>query len=73
MRQTFFRGAGQMLYLPCGWFHEVTSYGKEHMAFNYWWHPPDNLSRHGFLKPYTSDYWPTHFRQRFGGEHETKA
>ncbi len=32
--------AGEMLYLPAGWFHEVTSYGDAssplHMAFNYW-------------------------------------
>ncbi|WFD34146.1 hypothetical protein MCUN1_000982 [Malassezia cuniculi] len=35
--------AGEMLYLPAGWFHEVTSRGTEgvHMAFNYWMHPPD--------------------------------
>jgi len=36
--------AGQMLYLPASWFHEVTSWASEsgpHMAFNYWMHPPD--------------------------------
>ena len=39
--------AGEQLYLPCGWFHEVRSYGDSaeggHLALNYWFHPPDNL------------------------------
>ena len=39
--------AGQMLYLPCGWFHNVTSRNAAphtyHLAFNYWFYPPDNL------------------------------
>ncbi|CAM9816235.1 unnamed protein product, partial [Choristocarpus tenellus] len=52
--------AGQMLYLPAGWFHEVTSLGSEegHMAFNYWFHPPDAVGEGGsFDSPYTSDFW----------------
>jgi hypothetical protein len=42
--------AGQMLYLPASWYHEVTSYlppdeqnedgTNVHMALNYWFHPP---------------------------------
>ena len=40
--------AGEQLYLPCGWFHEVRSYGDSeqggHLALNYWFHPPDNLN-----------------------------
>jgi hypothetical protein len=37
--------AGQMLYLPAGWFHEVSSDGGGagdglHCALNYWYHPP---------------------------------
>jgi len=47
--------AGEMLYLPASWWHEVTSYGSEkdgkqgggkgdtHIAFNYWFHPPSDL------------------------------
>ena len=46
--------AGDMLYLPTSWWHEVTSFseGDEtkdekghaiHMALNYWFHPPDQL------------------------------
>jgi len=31
--------AGQMLYMPAGWFHEVSSSGS-HCAINYWFHPP---------------------------------
>eukprot|EP00056_Hartaetosiga_gracilis_P002060 m.50523 g.50523 ORF g.50523 m.50523 type:complete len:453 (+) comp10888_c0_seq5:22-1380(+) len=46
--------AGEMLYLPNGWFHEVTSMAAEedssdssdapnvHIAFNYWFYPPNN-------------------------------
>lgn len=30
---------GQMLYLPCGWFHEVSSFGNYHVAINYWFAP----------------------------------
>ena len=50
--------AGEMLYLPCGWFHEVRSYGNSkeggHLALNYWFHPPDNLdaSCEGMQHPY---------------------
>ena len=76
--------AGQSLYLPAGWFHEVTSYsggasggsGKEeeqglplfHLALNYWTHPPDvsDPSENGFMKPYSSDYWPELWNQRKG-------
>jgi hypothetical protein len=34
--------AGEALYLPCGWFHDVSSAesGDGHVAFNYWFHPP---------------------------------
>jgi hypothetical protein len=36
--------AGEVLYLPAGWFHEVTSRGEGemrcHLALNYWFHPP---------------------------------
>jgi Cupin-like domain len=53
---------GEMLYMPAGWFHEVTSQNRSqrggddggHLALNYWFHPPDNLdpSAEGFAKPY---------------------
>uniref|UniRef100_A0A8J9SHS5 JmjC domain-containing protein n=1 Tax=Phaeodactylum tricornutum TaxID=2850 RepID=A0A8J9SHS5_PHATR len=55
--------AGQCLYLPASWFHSVTSYTEDfeggnsigpHIAFNYWFHPPD---RNCFLAPYTDDHW----------------
>lgn len=39
--------AGQALYLPASWFHEVTSFGGGencmHVAVNYWFHPPDRI------------------------------
>lgn len=59
--------AGQMLYLPASWFHEVTSYSmqantnpedsstdKGHLALNYWMFPPDNPQ---FDLPYWDDFW----------------
>ncbi len=37
-----------MLYLPAGWFHEVFSSNdgssEGHCAFNFWFHPPDNIN-----------------------------
>ena len=58
--------AGESLYLPAGWFHEVTSGndgGSVHMALNYWMHPPTNLERGaaGFERPYSSSFWPDVF------------
>eukprot|EP01062_Namystynia_karyoxenos_P045253 TRINITY_DN33586_c0_g1_i1.p1 TRINITY_DN33586_c0_g1~~TRINITY_DN33586_c0_g1_i1.p1 ORF type:complete len:489 (+),score=90.67 TRINITY_DN33586_c0_g1_i1:72-1538(+) len=49
--------AGELLYLPCGWFHEVTSYsaGGPHMALNYWFHPP--AADAPFERPYADDFW----------------
>lgn len=52
--------AGQILYLPAGWLHEVTSFSDDslqtHLALNYWFQPPDNLdpSPAGFAEPYRS-------------------
>lgn len=52
---------GQMLYLPAGWFHEVTSYGSPesqdfHIALNYWFSPPD-------ADPYGDEYWVEDFKR----------
>ncbi|PCH42780.1 Clavaminate synthase-like protein [Wolfiporia cocos MD-104 SS10] len=49
--------AGEMLYLPASWWHEVTSTSEPgaeegpevHMAFNYWFYPPGGGS---FEEPY---------------------
>ncbi|GAX76316.1 hypothetical protein CEUSTIGMA_g3762.t1 [Chlamydomonas eustigma] len=73
--------AGQMLYLPAGWFHEVTSsavhyvsnidcHAGGHMAVNYWFYPPDNLdaSNKGFFRPYVRDYLPSMWRDRYPEE-----
>lgn len=57
---------GDSLYLPASWFHEVTSSsnsGGGHMAMNYWFHPPDAINN--YERPYTTDFWPNDFRQRF--------
>lgn len=74
--------AGEMLYLPAGWYHEVRSSGSTatqqtdesgkdvHMAFNYWFHPPDNCANEkretvtGFTHPYSSDFWMLDWQQR---------
>lgn len=54
--------AGQMLYIPSGWFHEVRSQGKTgHMAVNYWFHPPDKKD---FKQPYESPFWSKHWETR---------
>ncbi|QFZ25777.1 hypothetical protein EJF18_10889 [Clavispora lusitaniae] len=49
---------GDMLYLPCGWFHEVTSFANEdspaHIAMNWWFMPPNGSKA---SKPYKDDYW----------------
>lgn len=52
--------AGDVLYLPAGWMHSVTSFSADsekasndknyHLAFNYWYHPPDQLDT--FESPY---------------------
>ncbi|GME68120.1 unnamed protein product [[Candida] boidinii] len=60
---------GQMLYLPAGWFHEVTSYGtsdkceghsRAHIALNYWYNPPGRMDP---SDPYTDDYWKADFER----------
>lgn len=48
---------GEMLYLPTGWFHEVTSLaegeGGAHVALNWWFVPPTGPRQ----IPYPDDYW----------------
>lgn len=64
---------GEMIYIPAGWFHEVQSLGSEgHMAFNYWFHPPDNHTEISgtdrksipYSKPYVSDFWAKDLKER---------
>lgn len=57
--------AGQVLYLPASWFHEVTSMNSNqeasdmsatnHIALNYWYYPPDCLEN--YENPYQDDFW----------------
>lgn len=52
--------AGEMLYLPASWWHEVTSSSPSsangenevHMAFNYWFYPPTSAA---FGAPYKDE------------------
>jgi len=62
-RVEFELSAGEMLFLPAGWFHEVFSCnaddGKEsgpnyHFAFNFWFAPPVTQD---FERPYIDDFW----------------
>jgi len=68
--------AGEMLFLPASWFHEVRSCnldrqagarepasGIGHFALNYWCHPPDTSN---FDQPYASMHWKTRFDKLFG-------
>lgn len=54
--------AGDMLYLPSGWFHEVTSVASEHghIALNWWFMPPVT---HNSDSPYADSYWPADFEK----------
>lgn len=53
--------AGEMLYLPAGWFHEVSSHGGTHCALNFWFHPPD---RPDFERPYRKmGFWTREWRE----------
>ncbi|CRG96270.1 cupin-like protein, putative [Plasmodium gallinaceum] len=53
-----------ILYLPCGWFHEVKSFSGEkyHLAFNYWYYPPyikmnsSGEAQNRFCHPYVDKY-----------------
>lgn len=59
---------GQMLFLPAGWFHEVTSFtaadSDTHVALNYWFHPPDTGAAGTLAHPYSSDFWPSLWNAR---------
>jgi len=72
--------AGDVLYLPAGWFHEVKSRGDSddgasdddadianvgvHMAVNYWLHPPDVDDASSFERPYLSRFWQRDWEAR---------
>ncbi|GME94961.1 unnamed protein product [Ambrosiozyma monospora] len=69
----------QLLYLPAGWFHEVTSYGnlKDHVhtAVNYWFAPPNKLD--DYENPYQDSYWRDDFQRtklslKYFNEHPEK-
>jgi hypothetical protein len=51
--------AGEMLYLPASYFHEVLSYNRggprHHMAINYWYYPPS--SEGTYETPYEDEFW----------------
>ena len=65
--------AGDALYLPASWFHEVSSSSRStelqqqsdagaHLALNYWFHPPSNVDN--FDAPYNTDFWPGRWEKK---------
>ncbi|KAF7794590.1 hypothetical protein EIP86_005726 [Pleurotus ostreatoroseus] len=69
--------AGEMLYLPASWWHEVTSSSAGesadavHMAFNYWFYPPNQFEK--FEEPYEDTLVWDYFRERDGKRGEDEA
>ncbi|EGZ24385.1 hypothetical protein PHYSODRAFT_539491 [Phytophthora sojae] len=65
---------GDMLFLPASWFHEVESFGSAqgngHLALNYWYQPPDQLTPEKFTSPYSSPFWERDWEQRFANKAE---
>ncbi|AET39834.1 uncharacterized protein Ecym_5034 [Eremothecium cymbalariae DBVPG len=57
---------GEMLWLPAGWFHEVTSFGSNknnfHVAANYWFIPPNGPSI-DTPYPLKDKYWPLDYER----------
>lgn len=60
---------GEMLYLPTGWFHEVTSLAEDgaesgaHVALNWWFVPPTGPREN----PYPDGYWKEDFQKTLAG------
>ncbi|KAJ3104304.1 DnaJ sub C member 7 [Phlyctochytrium planicorne] len=64
---SFELNAGEMLYLPASWFHEVHSYPSTepespsiHLALNYWFHPP---STPDYELPYEDMFWESRWME----------
>lgn len=67
--------AGDALFLPAGWFHEVVSLSDEraapdashlHMALNYWYHPASVARGTSFEQPYTDTFWRDVYARQCG-------
>lgn len=54
---------GEVLYLPASWFHKVYSTGGNHMALNYWFHPPSSDGG-TFQEPYITNYWNRDWKEK---------
>ncbi len=66
--------AGEILYLPASYFHEVISYNRDntaetphHMAVNYWYYPP--WSKGSFEAPYEDNYWAARWAKLANKQH----
>lgn len=53
---------GDAIYIPAGWWHEVSSQRGIHAAYNVWTHPPDTAD---FFAPYSSRFWQREWEDRF--------
>lgn len=66
---------GEMLYLPTGWFHEVTSFAEDgtesgpHVALNWWFVPPKGTQK----MPYPDEYWVEDFNKTLAAIEYKKA
>lgn len=62
---------GEKLYIPAGWFHEVSSFGPDpHVALNYWYVPP---VQNTLDNPYHNDgYWQTPWKSTQEYLHNTR-
>lgn len=63
---------GDMLYIPTGWFHEVSSFAgddKAHIALNWWFVPPSG----SIENPYEDDYWRDDFAQTLLSVHKMRG
>ena len=60
---------GEMIFIPCGWFHQVTSLNnaltnENHIAISYWCHSPDLLNKESFDYPYNNKYLNYYFNNQ---------
>lgn len=80
--------AGDILYLPASWFHEVTSFGDHGKVDNdndgnsrdhgdghlalNYWFHPPDAPDN-FEQPYSTDFWPNDYKMRFTAAQNTET
>jgi ribosomal protein L16 Arg81 hydroxylase len=61
---------GDLLFLPAGWWHQVSSHEGQHIAINYWWRPPGWEGLFRFEQEILSNMLQ---KLKFDEEHDKKA